>query len=97
MQNELQSLKNLGSTSVNWLRAVGINNRDELAAAGPIEVYNRIRERGFRVSRVLLYALEGALLDLHWNDLSPDHKLQLVTQADELAACAPENAEVENA
>jgi DNA transformation protein len=92
MQNDLQSLKNLGSTSVNWLRAVGINNRDELATAGPIEVYNRIRERGFRVSRVLLYALEGALLDMHWNDLSPDHKLQLVTQADEQAVCATENA-----
>lgn len=91
-QHDIQTLKNLGSTSVNWLRAVGIHSREELQAAGPIDVYNRIRERGFRVSRVLLYALEGALLDTHWNDLSPEHKQRLVTEADEQFACTDENA-----
>jgi DNA transformation protein len=90
--HDIHSLKNLGSTSVNWLRAVGINSREELSAAGPVEVYNRIRERGFRVSRVLLYALEGALLDMHWNELSPEHKQRLVTEADELYSCSNENA-----
>lgn len=91
-QNDIQSLKNLGSTSVNWLRAVGINSREDLQKIGPVEVYNRIRERGFRVSRVLLYALEGALLDVHWNDLSAEHKQRLVAEADEQFSCSSENA-----
>lgn len=34
--------------------------------------------RGFRASKVLLYAIEGALLDVHWNELSPDHKAALL-------------------
>ncbi len=82
MESDLLALKNLGNTSVNWLRTVGIHSRDELANLGPVATYNRIRERGIRVSRVLLYALQGALLDVHWNELDPDLKRQLVEAAD---------------
>jgi hypothetical protein len=30
-----------------------------------------------------LYAIEGALLDVHWNELTPGHKAELNTQLDE--------------
>jgi DNA transformation protein len=82
MESDLLALKNLGNTSVNWLRTVGVHNREELARLGPVATYNRIRERGIRVSRVLLYALQGALLDVHWNELDPEVKRQLVEAAD---------------
>jgi len=82
MQSDLLALKNLGNTSVNWLRTVGIHSRDELAQIGPVAAYNRIRERGIKVSKVLLYALQGALLDLHWNELDPSLKQQLVEQSE---------------
>lgn len=82
MQSDLLALKNLGNTSVNWLRTVGIHTRDELALIGPVAAYNRIRERGIKVSKVLLYALQGALLDLHWNELDPSLKQQLVEQSE---------------
>jgi DNA transformation protein and related proteins len=82
MESDLLALKNLGNTSVNWLRTVGIHSRDDLARLGPVATYNRIRERGIRVSRVLLYALQGALLDVHWNELDPELKRQLVEAAD---------------
>lgn len=82
MQSDLLALKNLGNTSVNWLHAVGIHTRDDLARIGPVQAYNRIRERGIKVSRVLLYALQGALLNVHWNELDPELKRQLVEEAD---------------
>ena len=82
MESDLLALKNLGNTSVNWLRTVGVHNRDDLARLGPVATYNRIRERGIRVSRVLLYALEGALMDVHWNELDPDLKRRLIEEAD---------------
>ena len=82
MQSDLLALKNLGNTSVNWLRTVGIHSREELAQIGPVGAYNRIRERGIKVSKVLLYALQGALLDLHWNELDPSLKRQLVEQSE---------------
>ena len=82
MESDLLALKNLGNTSVNWLRVVGVHTREDLHRLGPVTAYNRIRERGIRVSRVLLYALQGALLDIHWNELEPDLKQQLVAEAD---------------
>lgn len=82
MKSDLLTLKNLGNTSVNWLRAVGIGNYDELKRCGAVQAYNKIRRRGFRVSKVLLYALHGALVDSHWNDLEPDLKVRLVEEAD---------------
>lgn len=74
-------LKNLGNTSVNWLHAIGICSHADLQQIGPVEAYVKIKSRGFRVSKVLLYALQGALLDQHWNDLDPDLKIQLINQA----------------
>lgn len=83
MQSDLLALKNLGNTSVNWLHAVGIHSRAELEQVGPIQAYNRIRERGIKVSKVLLYALQGALLDVHWNQLDAQLKQRLVAEAEQ--------------
>jgi DNA transformation protein len=82
MQSDLLTLKNLGNTSVNWLHAIGIHTRDELAQIGPVQAYNRIRERGIKVSKVLLYALQAALLDVHWSELDADLKQKLVDAAE---------------
>ena len=82
MDSDLHQLKNLGATSVNWLRAVGIHSREELERIGPVAAYNRVRSRGIRVSKVLLYALQGALLGVHWNELEPQRKQELLTQAE---------------
>jgi DNA transformation protein len=84
MKSDLLGLKNLGNTSVNWLRAVGIGNYDELKRNGAVLAYNKIRRRGFRVSKVLLYALHGALVDAHWNELDADLKIRLVEEAEAL-------------
>ena len=80
--SELLQLKNLGMASVNILRAIGINTYADLKRTGAVEAYKRIKAREINVSKVMLYALQGALLDIHWNDLSPDLKRQLVMEAD---------------
>lgn len=84
-ESDLSALKNLGAASVNILHAVGINSYAELREVGPVEAYRRIKGRDIHVSKVMLYALQGALLDTHWNDLEPDLKHQLLTAAGEEA------------
>lgn len=81
--DELLGLKNLGSASVNILHAVGINSYADLQKTGPVAVYQRIKERNIHVSKVMLYALQGALLNTHWNDLDPDLKAKLLQEAGE--------------
>jgi DNA transformation protein and related proteins len=80
--HELLQLKNLGMASVNILHAIGINTYADLQRVGAVEAYLRIRSRDINVSKVMLYALQGALMNIHWNDLSPDLKTQLVLEAE---------------
>ena len=84
MQNELQHLKNLGKTSAQWLHAVGIHSASDLRRRGAVEAYRAVKARGFRASKVLLYAIEGALLDVHWNDIPPQRKAFLNEQVEDL-------------
>lgn len=79
--SELIHLKNIGAASVNILHAVGINSLNDLKQVGPVETYMRIKQRGISVSKVMLYALQGALDDTHWNDLSPQAKASLLEAA----------------
>lgn len=81
-QSELLQLKNLGMASVNILRAIGINTLADLQRMGAVEAYRRIKARDINVSKVMLYALQGALMDVHWNDLPPPLKAQLVLEAE---------------
>lgn len=82
MNDELQHLKNLGKTSAQWLHAVGIHSASDLRRLGAVNAYQAVRTRGFRASKVLLYAIEGALLDVHWNDIPPERKDDLNKQLD---------------
>jgi len=79
--SELLQLKNLGLATVNILHAIGINTHADLQRTGAVEAYRRIRARDINVSKVMLYALQGALLNVHWNQLAPDLKRQLVIEA----------------
>lgn len=88
-QSDLLQLKNLGAASVNILHAIGINSYEDLKAIGPVTAYRRIKARGINVSKVMLYALQGALTDTHWNDLAPDLKAKLVEEAERESEATP--------
>ena len=86
MNDELQHLRNLGKTSAQWLHAVGIHNLSDLKRLGAADAYRAVKARGFRASKVLLYAIEGALLDVHWNDVPAERKEALNKQVEGLLA-----------
>ncbi|HZG56244.1 TfoX/Sxy family protein [Paenibacillus sp.] len=67
-------IRNMGDVGARWLASVGITTLEELAAVGSVEAYWRIREKHDGVNIVALYAMEGALLDMHWNELPPEVK-----------------------
>ncbi|MEB0204089.1 TfoX/Sxy family protein [Pseudomonas sp. CCC3.1] len=85
MHDELQHLKNLGKTSAQWLHAVGIHSASDLRRLGAVDAYRAVKARGFRASKVLLYAIEGALLDVHWNDIPTERKAFLNKQVESLS------------
>ena len=77
-------MRNLGPKTASWLRVVGIESQDDLAAAGAVEAWVRLRDAGFRPSRLALWAMQGALLDIDWRDLPDEMKEQLLTEVDRL-------------
>ena len=80
----LTSLRNIGPRSASWLETVGIREVEELFDYGAIDAYLRVKAAyPDQVSLNLLYALQGAILDLPWNELPPDMKDKLRRQAGE--------------
>lgn len=82
MREDLLKLRNIDETSSNWLIAIEIDSVSRIEELGAAEVYRRLRAR-FPVSRNMLWALQGALMDLPYNQLPPDTKEALL---DELQA-----------
>lgn len=70
---------NIGEKSARWLESVGIHSPEDLYDMGAVEAYKRVKlAYPDLVSLNMLYALQGALLDLPWNELPADivEKLQ---------------------
>jgi len=91
MNDELQELRNLGKTSAQWLHAVGIHSAADLRRLGAVDAYRAVKARGFRASKVLLYAIEGALQGIHWSDLPLERKEALNRAFDALSSPRPNN------
>ena len=79
---ELTALRNLGPVTAERLLAVGVRTLAELDALGAVEAYRRVKAAYPRdTTLVCLYALQGALWDVHWAHLLPDVKAQLKAEA----------------
>lgn len=87
--NAPEKLRNVGPKSAAWLRQVGLRTREELAAIGAVDAFMRVKRAGFKPSLNLLYALEGALLDCHWQDVPEARRSELVAQAEGKIALLP--------
>ena len=82
-------LKNVGPKSAAWLRQVGVRTMEDLAALGAVGAFIKVKRAGFKPSLNLLYALEGALLDCHWQDVPETRRTELVAAAEAATALLP--------
>lgn len=80
INNDLRNAKNIGTTIEKYLNEIGIFTLADLAEITSAEAFKRIRknypEKTFPVC-YYLYSLEGALLNLHWNDIPSELKEKL--------------------
>ncbi|HVI24697.1 MAG TPA: TfoX/Sxy family protein [Xanthomonadaceae bacterium] len=85
----MNKLRNIGPKSAAWLRQVGLRTHEDIAAIGTVEAFMRVKRAGFKPSLNLLYALEGALLDCHWQEVPEARRSELVVAADAAIAQLP--------
>lgn len=87
--NSPLKLRNIGPKSAAWLRQVGLRTEEELRAIGALEAFMRVKRAGFKPSLNLLYALEGALMDCHWQEIPAERRSELLIAADAAIALLP--------
>jgi hypothetical protein len=75
-------IRNVGPKSAAWLRQGGVRSIEDLRDTGVVATFMKVRRAGFRPSLNLLYAMEGALLDCHWQDVPEDRRNELLLSVD---------------
>jgi hypothetical protein len=74
----LASLPNLGPKSQLMLEAAGIMSFEQLREMGAVAAFSQTRRNGGNISLNLLWALEGALSGLPWQDVARKHRTSLL-------------------
>ncbi len=82
-------MRNIGPKSAAWLRQVGLRSLEDIAAAGTVDAFMKVRRAGFKPSLNLLYALEGAVQDCHWQEIPEARRTELVQAAEAAIALLP--------
>src|SRR3546814_20127066 len=82
-------MRNIGPKSAAWLRQVGLRTPEDLAEAGPLEAFMRVKRAGFKPSLHLLYATAGALQACNWKDVPDERRVELDEPAETAIACLP--------
>ena len=75
--NELSKLPNIGKVLSKQLNDVGINTVDDLINMGSKEAWLKIKEVDESACLNRLMALEGAIQNIRWHDLSDNDKKNL--------------------
>ena len=75
--SELTSLRNIGKELDKKLRSINITTADELKTVGSEEAFVRLKTLYPNVCLVHLYSLEGAIMDVDYNQLSDNVKKRL--------------------
>jgi DNA transformation protein len=82
--DDLYKIRNIGPKTISWLHEIGVHTQADLEDLGAVEVYKRLKAAfPHKVSLNALYGLQGAILNIHWNDLPPDMKAELKAQVQE--------------
>ena len=85
-----EKLRNIGPKSMAWLRQTGVRTLDDLKAVGALAAFVRVKRAGFKPSLNLLYALEGAILDCHWQEIPGERRSELIADAEAAVALLPQ-------
>lgn len=79
----LTRLLNVGPKTARWLMSIGIATPAELRRVGAVAAFVKLRRAHAGVSLNALYALVGAIEDLHWSEVRRTRRLELLLTLDD--------------
>ena len=72
-------IRNIGHITQAWLAELDIFTQEDIKKTGSVQIYMQVKARR-RVSKNLLWALEGAALDCDWRTVPPKRKQELLEE-----------------
>lgn len=79
----VESLKNIGGMTADLLHDVGVHTLEDLRKMGSVEAYVKLKRRHHhKINKMFLYAMQGALMDVHWHALSEDIKNEILIRSE---------------
>ena len=76
------ALSGIGPKTISWLAEVGISDTATLRKVGAVEAYRRLKHWNPKlVTRNALWGLHAALTGIHWSQIPPVTKAQLLLEA----------------
>jgi len=86
----IMELRNIDPAITQWLHEVGIDSAGQLREIGAASAYRTMRAwRPWSAELIVLWALEGAINDVDWIDVTPERRLQLRRAVDPDAVPRP--------
>jgi DNA transformation protein and related proteins len=82
--SDVASLKGLGPKSSAALRSIGMRSIEELRARDPFDVYAELKRNVPGTSVNFLYALIGAIEDVHWLQIKRTRRGSILLRLDEM-------------
>lgn len=80
----MDDLPNLGPQSKWMLEQAGIHSMKELRKLGAVRAYLQVKSSSSKASLNLLWALEGALSERHWQDVARHDRLRLLLEMEDI-------------
>lgn len=84
----IADLPNFGPKSQQMLAQAGIHTVEQLRELGAVHAYIQVKQSGVNTSLNLLWAMEGALTNRHWQDVAKHDRLSLLLQLEDAVNAA---------
>ena len=81
---DIAVLKGLGPKSSAALRTIGIETIEQLKARDPFDVYAQLKSKIPGTSLNFLYALIGAVEDVHWQEIKKTRRTAILLRLEEM-------------
>ena len=88
-QSPFNALPGLGPASAAMLWRAGIHTERQLRELGSVAAYVQVKQTSPQASLNLLWALEGALSGMCWQDVARQHRTSLLLALDQALHSAP--------
>ncbi|MDP1636229.1 MAG: TfoX/Sxy family protein [Gallionellaceae bacterium] len=80
----IAELPNFGPKSQQMLAQAGIKTVEQLRKLGSVRAYVQVKRAGTNASLNLLWAMEGALTNQHWQVVAKQERLRLLLELEDV-------------